>query len=102
MSSDKAAIQSILSALETIRTDLQRLEQRVAKMEVRGTEQSGPATDPELVLALSAAIAAYLGEKPRIRQIRLVSGVPWVHQGRATIQASHALTVHQPPTRRSP
>jgi methylmalonyl-CoA carboxyltransferase large subunit len=100
MSSKKADIPSILTALEAIRNDLQGLDQRVAAMEARQTQDAGLPTDPELALALSAAIAAYLGEKPRIRQIRLVSGVPWVHQGRATIQASHALV--QETTRRSP
>jgi methylmalonyl-CoA carboxyltransferase large subunit len=45
----------------------------------------------ELVIVISAAIAAYLGKKPRIRQIRLLGGPAWAQQGRVTIQASHAL-----------
>jgi methylmalonyl-CoA carboxyltransferase large subunit len=40
---------------------------------------------------IGAAIAAYLGKKPHIRQIRLLGTTGWAQQGRLTIQASHAL-----------
>ena len=43
----------------------------------------------ELVLVISAAIAAFLGKKPHIRQIRLLGASSWAQQGRVTIQASH-------------
>ena len=45
----------------------------------------------EEVLAISAAVAAYLGVRAHIRQIRLVSGSAWAQQGRVSIQASHRL-----------
>jgi methylmalonyl-CoA carboxyltransferase large subunit len=44
------------------------------------------------LLVISAAVAAYLGKKPHIRQIRLVGTTAWAQQGRVTIQASHALS----------
>lgn len=47
-------------------------------------------TEEELV-AISAAIGAYLGVRAHIRQIRLVSSSAWAQQGRASIQASHVL-----------
>ena len=47
----------------------------------------------ELVLVISAAIAAFLGKRPHIRQIRLLGSAAWAQQGRTTIQASHALPV---------
>jgi methylmalonyl-CoA carboxyltransferase 12S subunit len=43
------------------------------------------------VLAISAAVAAYLGVRAHIRQIRLVSTGAWAQQGRVSIQASHRL-----------
>jgi methylmalonyl-CoA carboxyltransferase large subunit len=51
---------------------------------------SAPAaiTEEEL-LAISAAIGAYLGVRAHIRQIRLVSTSAWAQQGRVSIQASH-------------
>jgi methylmalonyl-CoA carboxyltransferase large subunit len=45
----------------------------------------------EEVLAISAAVAAYLGVRAHIRQIRLVSTGAWAQQGRVSIQASHIL-----------
>ena len=47
-------------------------------------------TEEEL-LAISAAIGAFLGVRAHIRQIRLVSGSAWAQQGRVSIQASHRL-----------
>ena len=41
---------------------------------------------------ISAAIAAYLGVMPHIRQISLVGGAFWAQQGRVTIQASHTFS----------
>jgi methylmalonyl-CoA carboxyltransferase large subunit len=47
-------------------------------------------TEEEL-LAISAAIGAYLGVRAHIRQIRLLSTNAWAQQGRVSIQASHTL-----------
>jgi methylmalonyl-CoA carboxyltransferase large subunit len=49
---------------------------------------------PEVILVLSAAVAAFLGKKARIRGARLVRTAPssaWTQAGRVYIQASHAL-----------
>lgn len=45
----------------------------------------------EEVLAISAALAAWLGCQPHIRQIRLIRTSAWAQQGRVSIQASHGL-----------
>jgi methylmalonyl-CoA carboxyltransferase large subunit len=51
---------------------------------------SAAITEEEL-LAVSAAIGAYLGVRAHIRQIRLVGTTAWAQQGRVSIQASHRL-----------
>lgn len=48
--------------------------------------------DEELIAVISAAVAAYLGKKPHIRQIQLIGSPAWGMQGRVTIQASHVLS----------
>ena len=51
---------------------------------------------PETILILSAAVAAFLGKRARIRSARLVRTAPsnaWVQQGRVFVQASHNLGV---------
>ncbi len=50
-----------------------------------------PGITEEEILAVSAALAAYLGVRLRIRQIRLLGSPAWAQQGRVSIQASHQL-----------
>lgn len=45
----------------------------------------------EEFLAISAALAAWLGVHAHIRQIRLIRTGAWAQQGRVTIQTSHRL-----------
>jgi methylmalonyl-CoA carboxyltransferase large subunit len=49
-----------------------------------------PITEEELA-AMAAAVAAYLGVRAHIRQIRLISSSRWAQEGRVSIQASHRL-----------
>jgi methylmalonyl-CoA carboxyltransferase large subunit len=64
--------------------------QKAAAPPVR-TEPEQVVITQEEVLAISAAIGAYLGVRAHIRQIRLVSTSAWAQQGRVSIQASHSL-----------
>jgi methylmalonyl-CoA carboxyltransferase 12S subunit len=96
----------VLEILGTIRQELTHLGERVAALEAAAGVKPAPAApaaapkaeseelSEELVLVLSAAIAAFLGKKPHIRQIRLLGTAAWAQQGRVMIQASHALPVH--------
>jgi methylmalonyl-CoA carboxyltransferase large subunit len=52
-------------------------------------EPEKPEITEEELLAVSAALAAYLGVRVHIRQIRLLSSRAWSQQGRVSIQASH-------------
>src|SRR5581483_7928533 len=112
MESEVNNAKQIMEAVETLRREVAALSERMTAFEkmLPGNSSSAPPfkvvpaprlAEPrpvesfsvELIAALSAAIAAYLGVKPRIRQIRLLGSAPWVQQGRATIQASHTLAV---------
>ena len=85
-------------ALEELRAQIAELSKRLERLE--GGESVEVSEAPETVratmtedemLAVSAAIAAYLGVRAHIRQIRLVSTSAWAQQGRVSIQASHSL-----------
>jgi methylmalonyl-CoA carboxyltransferase large subunit len=124
MKSKAANGPSIEETLAAIREQLAVLTERVTALESTGERPApavvaqetaaaaanGPAPVPatgqvavseeiseETLLLLSAAIAAFLGKKPRIRQIRLVNSTTWSRQGRANIHASHAFAVHTRP-----
>ena len=65
-----------------------------------GPEPAEPAIaeeiSPEIIMVLSAAVAAFLGKRARIRGARLVRTAPssaWAQQGRVFVQASHNLGV---------
>lgn len=48
-----------------------------------------PEVTEEDMVFIAAAVAAYLGVRARIRQVRLVQSSAWAQVGRATIHASH-------------
>jgi len=97
---------AVIEAVELLRRDVARLSERMSEIEKRVhgdpqritlTDKSPPKAEEfseQLLIAISAAVAAYLDVKPHIRQIRLLGSVPWSHEGRVTIQASKDFAVH--------
>src|SRR6266540_5043475 len=113
MKSEKVDLAEVVEALGALRQEVAGLGERVAALEAAlpiadcrlriadssanpqsaiRNPQSEEGLSEDLLLVISAAIAAYLGKKPPIRQIRLVGTTAWAQQGRVTIQASHALS----------
>jgi len=94
----------LLAVIEELRAEVRALSTRVAELEARqptaapATAASPSAVAPaagaaevseEEMLAISAAIAAFLGVRAKIRQVRLVHSATWAQVGRVHIQASH-------------
>lgn len=48
----------------------------------------GEVTD-EILMVISAAVAAFLGKRAHIRQIRFLGLTAWAEQGRVSVMASH-------------
>jgi methylmalonyl-CoA carboxyltransferase large subunit len=83
---------ALIETIEALRRQVAALEDRLARMEATGVPAREKEELPEeLVVVLSAAIAAFLGKRPRIKSIRLVRSPAWAQEGRAFIQASHRL-----------
>ena len=108
----KITMQGLAELLEKVQAQLTALSERVEKLEAAGPKQPAaeetipvpvtPETAPppapvkeeiteEELIAISAALGAYLGVRIRIKQIRLLSSHAWAQQGRVSIQASHNL-----------
>jgi methylmalonyl-CoA carboxyltransferase 12S subunit len=49
----------------------------------------------ETLAVIAAAVAAFLGERAHIRQVRLVASEAWAQQGRVSVMASHRWAVHR-------
>jgi methylmalonyl-CoA carboxyltransferase large subunit len=92
-----------LAALVTkLRAEVRDLTERVALLEqhtaapatVAAPSPAVPAASPseaseDDLLVLAAAVAAFLGVRARIRQVRLIQSTAWAQVGRATVHASH-------------
>jgi methylmalonyl-CoA carboxyltransferase 12S subunit len=99
----------VLEAIESLRQEVAVLGDRVAAIEAASaataaraavaveTIAAAPASVPvdgELAMAIGAAIAAYLGKRPHIRQIRLLGSSAWAQQGRVSVQGSYSVSVN--------
>jgi methylmalonyl-CoA carboxyltransferase large subunit len=95
--------------IQELRGELRAMGERMARLEgerAGAVKTSAPPPQPaaaapepppaeeiteEELTAIAAAVAAYLGVRAHIRQVRLVSSRAWAQEGRVSIQASHQL-----------
>jgi methylmalonyl-CoA carboxyltransferase large subunit len=100
-------VNDLCAALTEVRSELQLLSARLARLEsaqpaidaTKGPAVPQPIAAPvvpeaiseELMLVISAAVAAFLGERAHIRQVHIVRSSGWSNVGRVFIQASHIL-----------
>jgi methylmalonyl-CoA carboxyltransferase large subunit len=97
-----AARRAVRQELDSLRALLQERDGHVPAQPPPSVVQPAPAPveseeiTPEILVVLTAAVAAFLGKKARIRRASLVSrgsGNSWAQQGRVFVQASHNLPV---------
>ena len=72
-----------------LRALVAELAGRVKTLEEVAAKQH-PDVSEEVLLAISAACAAFLGKRATIKQVHLRRGSTWASQGRAAAQESHA------------
>ena len=107
----KVTLQSLSEELDALRVHLLALTEKIRELEgaaaaapthsveVDADEKPAPAgveeegLSEEILIALSAAVAAYLGKRAPIRTVRLLGSTQWAQQGRVSIQASHRIDV---------
>jgi methylmalonyl-CoA carboxyltransferase 12S subunit len=106
----KVTLKSLSEELDALRAHLLALTEKIQELEgaaaeapshsveLEADEKPAPAPEPEeiseeILIALSAAVAAYLGKRAPIRTVRLLGSANWAQQGRVSIQASHRLNV---------
>jgi len=104
MAQKAKTIDDVLVILEETRAQLAALTERVVQLETGAKIQpptaaavaAAPAQPPapakqaiteEEILAISAAVGAYLGVRVHIQQMRLLSSSAWAQQGRVSIHA---------------
>jgi methylmalonyl-CoA carboxyltransferase large subunit len=80
--------------LEQLRSEIRALGRRVEHLEEELSKLREPIPEDDIFL-LAAAVAAYLGKRAPIRQVRLLGTTTWSQQGRVSIQASRRLTLER-------
>ena len=107
-----AKTQSTAALLAELNERLRDLDERVRGLEAKLSPKLAPAPapavaavpvaakqeeeqiEPEILMVIAAAVAAFMGHKAKIRRVRrsIAGGVnPWAQQGRVSIQASHSV-----------
>jgi len=98
---------NVTELLEELNNRLRDLDERVRGLEARlaprpvaappapaqvAQKTAEEQIEPEVLMVIAAAVAAFMGHKARIRRVRrsVAGGMnPWAQQGRVSIQASH-------------
>ena len=81
----------IQALVAEMRAEIAALTQRVQALELSAAKAAAaptPVTEEDMI-AISAAVAAFLGVRARIRQVRLVHSSAWAQVGRMGTHASH-------------
>ena len=82
MSQTNDTVAELKALVAELAARVQALEEQVA--------QRHPEVSEDVLLAIAAACAAYLGKRATIKQVHLRRGSTWASQGRAAAQQSHA------------
>jgi methylmalonyl-CoA carboxyltransferase large subunit len=83
--------QDTLALVAEMRAEIAALTQRVQALELSAAQAATapvPVSEEDMI-AISAAVAAFLGVRARIRQVRLVHSSAWAQVGRMGTHASH-------------
>jgi methylmalonyl-CoA carboxyltransferase large subunit len=80
-----------LALVAEMRAEIAALTKRVQALELSAAQAATapvPVSEEDMI-AISAAVAAFLGVRARIRQVRLVHSSAWAQVGRMGTHASH-------------
>jgi methylmalonyl-CoA carboxyltransferase 12S subunit len=73
-----AAVRALAERVDQLETELEAVR--------RSTE---PGVPDDVVLAVSAAVAAFLGHRAKVKQVHYRTGQAWAQQGRVVVQGQH-------------
>ena len=90
----QASDEELHTLIAQMREQINALSRRVNELELRVANDdthAAAAPSEEELLIISAAVAAFLGVRASIRQVRLVHSSAWGQVGRIGVHASHRL-----------
>ncbi len=89
----EASQDDLAGQLRALTDAVAALTDRIASLEGRleAVHPTGEVTD-DVLLAIAAACAAFLGKRATVKQVHLRRHSTWAKQGRAEVQYSHAIS----------
>ncbi|MFA6297601.1 MAG: hypothetical protein WCS84_07885 [Nocardioides sp.] len=87
MSAPKHEEQTVAELLEAVRSLSERVSHLEAELEQRRLDNPGVPED--VAIAISAAVAAFLGHRAKVKQMHYRTGQAWAQQGRVVVQGRH-------------
>lgn len=87
MSPAQAEDKTVAELLDAVRSLSERVAHLEAELEQR--RQDNPGVPEDVAIAISAAVAAFLGHRAKIKQMHYRTGQAWAQQGRAVVQGRH-------------
>lgn len=78
---------TVAELLEAVRSLSERVEHLEAELAQRREEDPGVPDD--VAIAISAAVAAFLGHRATVKQMHYRTGQAWAQQGRVVVQGRH-------------
>lgn len=81
-------VQELLSAVQALTARVEALEAELAAVRA---ELPRPEVSEEVVVAISAAVAAYLGHRAKLKAVRYSTSPTWAQQGRAAVQRRNVM-----------
>ncbi len=88
MSQPDVPVAELLAAVQALTARVESLESELAAVRA---ELPRPEVPEDVVLAISAAIAAYLGHRARLKAVRYSSRAAWQQQYRTAVQRGNVL-----------
>lgn len=83
---DEPSTADLLAAVRTLADRVAHLE---AELEAVRSPHREPGVPDDVVIAISAAVAAFLGHRARVKQVHYRTGQAWAQQGKAVVQGHH-------------
>jgi methylmalonyl-CoA carboxyltransferase 12S subunit len=79
--------QTVTELVEAVRSLSERVAQLEAELAHR--REQNPGVPDDVAIAISAAVAAFLGHRAKIKQMHYRTGQAYAQQGRVVVQAHH-------------
>ncbi len=75
--------------LAAVRALTDRVEQLESELAALRAITPAPEVSEDVVVAISAAVAAFLGHRAKVKQVHYRTGAAYAQQGRAVVQGRH-------------